>query len=162
MITCDCLKLGVSDEIARQGHWIRLHDNEWLCSDPVAVQAIIDSFDHVARARKDAKLRIIEQINAAAMSIEKAYPEAEKKTWPYQRAEIEAWRKDAAAPTPTIDAIASIIGVTREEQLASVASKVDQYANFSNFLTGERQRIFALIDASVDDAEIDGINFGGG
>ena len=36
---------GLHDEIEKAGHWIECRDGQWISSNDVAVQAIIDSYD---------------------------------------------------------------------------------------------------------------------
>ena len=45
-------------EIREQGHSLSKLDGEWVSSDDVAVQAIIDSYDALAEAQADAKARV--------------------------------------------------------------------------------------------------------
>ena len=141
---------GLHEAIANAGHKLWNEDRAWKSTDDVAVQAIIDSYDPLNYEQLNAKIRIIEQIDAHTESLKKSYPFIEKEIFAYQKIEAEAHTLDSNAPTPTIDSIAASRGSSREDQLAVVKSKVIGNLIFAQALAGERQRLFDIIDASFD------------
>ena len=151
--------LGLHIAINGSGHNLRQVDNVWICSDDTAVQAIIDSYDPLPYEREQAKKRITNQINVAAESLESAYPEIEKRMFPYQRKEAEAYQSDSGAATPVLDAIATKRGVARTDQINRVLAKISEYDAFTASLIGERQRLEDLIDSEADFKVIQSINY---
>ena len=91
MITYNSKRTHIMNEITSQGYSLISINGEWVSSDDVAVQAIIDSFDELTPVKAEAKARIVEQSQAYMQQIESEYPRFERATWPTQKAEIEAW-----------------------------------------------------------------------
>ena len=145
--------------IAVAGYNLKRLDNEWITTHETEVQAIINAHDPVPYERTQAKARITAQANAVMQSLEDAYPEFEKKTWPYQKLESEAYALDPNAATPTIDAIATGRGKDRVTHILATQVKVAEYHATSTALIGERQRLEDLIDAETDWQVIQDINF---
>lgn len=154
---------GLHAAIAAAGHRLTQAREDgsyiWKSTDDLAVQAIIDAFDPLVFERIEAKARVIEGIDVAMSALEKAYPEIEKKTFPKQQIEVEAWENDSLSPTPNIDAIALQRGITREVQLESIKLKTAGYQALANKYTGERQRLFDVIDSESDFTVIQSIKF---
>jgi len=71
MINYNCAHDGINEEIARQGYKKFSRDGVWWADDEVAVQAIIDNFDHVAYAKPLTKTRIIKE---ASKRVAEIYP----------------------------------------------------------------------------------------
>lgn len=152
---------GLHKAIFDAGHRLELANNVWVSSNDVAVQAIIDAFDPLPYERAQAKLRVMNQIQAAANFIEASYASVEKQTWPYQRLEVEAYLADSNAPTPTIDAIAASAEEPRATTLANAVEKVGQFKAFTNTLVGKRRKLYAQIEAETDWQVISQINYVG-
>jgi hypothetical protein len=123
------------------------------------VQALIDNYDPIPLAKKEAKNRIKRQSELLMIEIELGYPSFERHTWPYQRLEVESYILDNTSQTPNIDAIALSRGITREDQLQRTISKTNEFKNISNHLSGRRQYFEDLIDVSGDINYINSINF---
>lgn len=122
-------------------------------------QKLIDEYDPVPYSQKQAIQRINEQSQKYIQNIEDEYPEYEKRTWPAQKAEAQAWYLDNSAPTPTLDRIASIRGVEREILILKAYHKSKAYDQFAGDLIGTRQKIEDQILASDNYKFIDSINF---
>lgn len=140
----------VVSEIERRGHQLFKMDGQWHCSDEQAVQVIIDTFDAVPLARADAVRRINSEAQTHMQTIEDEYPEFEKRTWPTQKAEVEAWFADNMALTPTLDTIAAARDIPREVLLQKTKEKVDAYNTLAATLAGTRQKIEDQILASTN------------
>lgn len=159
MIVATYIDEYLTKEIHEQGYSIYSLDGVYKSSNDIEVQKIIDIYDSLPSAKIEAKARIVKQSNAVMQSIEDSYPEFEKKTWTYQKYEVEAWALDNNALTPTIDAIALARGVDRLAQLTRVKAKVVTYSDSTNKLTGLRQKYFDDIESSTDIDFISSINF---
>ena len=158
--------LGLHQAISDAGYKITQqrtgpHSYEWVCNPDheSAVQTIINNFDPLDFERREAKIRIVEQANASLQPLEDQYPEFEKKTWPYQKLEVEAYQADNSAPTPTIDGIAAQRGVDRINLIISISAKIAAYHSISTLYSGERQRLDDIIEGSTDIEAIRNINF---
>lgn len=149
----------VTEEINRQGYQLIKIDNKWHSTDDSAVQAIIDSYDPVPDARAEAILRINEQSQTYMQAIEDEYPEFEKRTWPTQKEESEAWTLDNNALTPTLDTIALARVMDRVVLIQKTYNKVQDYAYQAATLAGKRQKIEDEIKASNDLDFICNVNF---
>ena len=79
------------------------------------------------------------------------YPPSERESWPVQTEEARALLADPEAPTPWIDAAATVRGLDRLELAQRIVAKDAQYRVFSGTLSGVRQRIEDAIDAAGDD-----------
>tara|TARA_R110001632_G_scaffold23109_2_gene65796 strand:+ start:74 stop:526 length:453 start_codon:yes stop_codon:yes gene_type:complete len=147
------------NEINKQGHSLMSINGEWVSSNDVAVQAIIDSFDELVPARTEAKARIVEQSQSYMQQIESEYPSFERATWPTQKAEIEAWGLDSASLTPLLDNIAIAREMDRVTLLNRTLAKVQAYNIQAAYLAGTRQKLEDEIDNSTDLDFISSINF---
>ena len=147
------------DEITKQGYSLMSVNGEWVSSNDVAVQAIIDSFDELVPARVESKARIVDQSQAYMQQIESEYPSFERATWPTQKAEIEAWGLDSASLTPLLDNIAIAREMDRITLLNRTLAKVQAYNIQAAYLAGTRQKLEDEIDKSIDLDFISSINF---
>ena len=138
------------DEITKQGYSLMSVNGEWVSSNDVAVQAIIDSFDELVPARAEAKARIVEQSQSYMQQIESEYPSFERATWPTQKAEIEAWGLDSASLTPLLDNIAIAREMDRVTLLNRTLAKVQAYNIQAAYLAGTRQKLEDEIDNSIN------------
>ena len=64
------------DAIVAAGYWLRQYDRVWVSSDDTAVQAIIDNYDPLPDAKKDAKQRIKKEASNRTAEI---YPNSDPK-----------------------------------------------------------------------------------
>jgi hypothetical protein len=72
-------------EVSEQGHSLSKLDGEWVSSDDVEVQAIIDSYDALAEAQADARARVaIEASKRVAAIYPFINPEKEEALGLYQ------------------------------------------------------------------------------
>jgi hypothetical protein len=149
----------VTNEIARRGFSLYRVNNEWCADNEAAVVVIIETYDPVPDARKDALARINSQSQEYIQDILDEYPEFERLTWPSQKADAEAWAKDKTAETKTLDIIAVSREEDREELIQKTLEKVDQYNNFAAMLAGKRQKLEKEIMASTDMDFICTVNF---
>ena len=79
------------------------------------------------------------------------YPEGEVQSWERQFAEAAAYQANSAAPTPTLDGIATARGITRDDLVGRVLVKAELFAIASGQIIGRRQ-IFedAIVEASIE------------
>lgn len=124
-----------------------------------ATQALIDSYDPLPLAKADARLRILEQSQQAALSLTLVYPEFEMQTWMAQEREALAWQADNTVLTPTIDIIAAQRGLDRLILLPRIISHAATKLQAGASYAGERQRLEDIIDGSADLAVINAVSF---
>lgn len=146
-------------EIGRLGHWTECRDGEMLYSDKAAIDIIVNNYDPLPAAKLDAITRINGQTQALMQSVEDSYPEFEKRTWPTQKAEVEAWASDNSSSTPLLDVIAESRGVDRVTLLNKTKEKVEQYNLYAASLAGKRQKIEDIIVGSSDLDFVCTVNF---
>ena len=137
-------------EIERCGHWTECRDGELIYSDKTAIDSLLNNYDPLPSAKLDAISRINEQSQELMQDIESAYPEFEKRTWPTQKQEAEAWTEDSNCKTPLLDVIASSRGIDRIALLNKTVKKVSQYNTYAAHLAGTRQKLEGEIVNSVD------------
>jgi len=119
----------------------------------------VDSFDLLAHHQKTAKQRLVEQFNTAMEGLEKAYPEAEKRTFIIQENEARAYQLDGTLPQ-TLTTIASLRGKPLADVAAKVIEKADAYKGQVGNLIGMRQAQEDVIDAATDWQVVQQINLG--
>jgi hypothetical protein len=83
-------------------------------------------------------------------SVKADYPESEQSTWPTQREEVFAWRRDPDAYTPLLDGIALARGVDLVELKSLAAAQVDAYTTIMGVACGMRQKYRDAIYAAED------------
>lgn len=147
------------EEFEKQGVHVETTDGVTRTSNDTLAQSIIDTFDPLPLARLDAIKRINEQSQSYMQAIEDEYPEFEKRTWPTQKAEVEAWVSDNNNPTPLLDTIALSRGMDRLTLLNKTYNKVIQYNNTAATLAGKRQLLESQINDSNDLDFICTVNF---
>jgi len=160
MIIYTCKHSGVIDAIESSGFILFRQDDTWICDNEVAVQSIIDNFDHLAYLRPLAIARIKEQSEEAAEAITANYSQHEIDTWPYQRKDADAYVIDSAAPTPDIDMLAAFKGVDRLDQIDRTVSKVEQHRQFIYQVIAKVQNHTEDINISTDQNYLMTVNYG--
>lgn len=98
------------------------------------------------------KLGEINRACEAELSQLKAgYPEGEVQSWERQFAEAAAYQANSAAPTPTLDGIATARGITRDDLVGRVLVKSELFAIASGQIIGRRQMLEdAIAEASIE------------
>ncbi len=98
-----------------------------------------------------AQLRAIDDgFSAAATALTAGYPAAEQLTWPTQQAEALAWAANPAAPTPFLDGVAAVRGITPDDMRQRTLGAVQAFMTASQVLVGRRQQLRDLADAAPD------------
>ena len=82
-----------------------------------------------------------------------SYSEVEKATFADQKAEYRAYQLDNTAPTPTVDAIATGRGITRDELLTKIGNNIIGQLQ----LIGQQQAEEDMIKACTTIQELDGV-----
>lgn len=120
-------------------------------SDEIELQAIIDSYDPwpTEKANKLAEI-LSDSESYLHEAVMKFYPRFEVETWPYQKADAEAYALDNTASTPTIDAIVAARGVAKSVIAPKILEKAGQFNATAATFAGERQRLEDIIDAMND------------
>ena len=122
------LGVGLHDAIHDAGHWLEKRDGQWLSSDDVAVQAIIDAYDPLPAARSDA----IERVKGAAAAARERYVTPGKDlVYEQKRAQAAAYQAagypaDTAA-YPMIQAEADATGVTAADAAVHILTVADSW-----------------------------------
>lgn len=139
--------VAVSEE--RHEQLLNPPDGQTIGSDPsgapvwvAAGEPAVSLADAVDWARQ--RIRGGAQLEADAIIAE--YPAVERDTWPYQRAEAQAYLLDDASPVPVLSAIlAARVDGGEQMTLAELVQKViDKAANFDVLggqISGRRQRL---------------------
>jgi hypothetical protein len=105
------------------------------------------------RARK---LREIDAAFAiAAEALLSGYPVAERLTWPTQQTEAMAWSADNNHPTPYLDGLAAVRGITQEDMRARTLEAVQTWMVASQQLVGRRQALRDAANLAPDQAALD-------
>lgn len=81
------------------------------------------------------------------------FSSVEKLTWNIQQTEIEAWLKDASSPTPTLDALATYRGISREEMLQKTSVKIQTFKHLIPIVIGQQQMYEDKLKEIEDDSE---------
>lgn len=79
------------------------------------------------------------------------FSDVEKQTWAKQQAEVAAYLADPASPTPTLDGLAQVRGISREEMLEKAIAKVTAFEPLSVAIVGKQQAYEDQIKAIVAD-----------
>ena len=88
---------------------------------------------------------------AALSQFKDGYPEGEVQSWERQFTEAVAWQANPAAPTPTLDGIATARGITRDDLVGRVLVKAELFAVASGQIIGRRQMFEDTIaEASIE------------
>lgn len=77
--------------------------------------------------------------DAAVASYMSQFSDVEITTWPTQQREVEAWQLDNHAPTPMLDSLAKVRGITRDEMLEKASVKVGLFSVLAPFVVGKQQ-----------------------
>lgn len=84
-----------------------------------------------------------------AAALTAGYPDFEQKTWPTQEREALAWEVNPATPTPFLDGIAAVRGITPEDMRAKTLGAVKAFREASQYLVGTRQALRDAIEAAT-------------
>lgn len=84
-----------------------------------------------------------------AAALTAGYPDFEQKTWPTQEREALAWEVNPATPTPFLDGIAAVRGITPEDMRAKTLGAVKAFRQASQYLVGTRQALRDAIEAAT-------------
>lgn len=123
-------KYGVSDAIHRAGHSLREENGQFVSSDDVAVQAIIDAY-----TLDDAKRHKCAEIDAFAKWLRDKYVKGispgEMSVWATKLKEAQNY-----PDCPTLDAEAQIRGVETSVLVAKVIANAESYSAFEGGVSG--------------------------
>ena len=148
--------LWLHEEIERQGHWLENRDGVWISSDDVAVQAIIDAFDPLPYAKKEAN----EKIDGAAGKARARYI-----TWqPGQESVYQLKREQAhayiaagypsdASPWPLVDAEAQARGATAQVVADEIIAIANAWVQKAAQIEAIRMAAKAAIKQVTDSAQ---------
>lgn len=116
----------------------------------VRASANADTVDEV-KARKQSEIN--EAATIAIMNFHRGIPQWEVDTYPYQKAEAEAWTADNTAPTPSLDILCARRGLELSVLVAKVLNKAGLYRDYVFDIEGSKHRLEDQLDAAY---EIDG------
>ena len=98
------------------------------------------------------------EINAAyerdMSAVKDGYPPSEILSWDKQEREARAYRTDANASTPFIDALAGQRQIAKPELVDRIVAKVESFETVVGALTGKRQRLEDQISSATTEAEL--------
>lgn len=101
---------------------------------------------------KAAKLAEINQAAQAEVQVHlQGYPDFEIQTWYIQQGEAVAFSNDPTAPTPFCDTAALARGISKEDFIAKVLVKVEQFKQLSAIVAGYRQSLEDKLNAIKTD-----------
>lgn len=87
------------------------------------------------------------------------YEPPERETWPYQKAEAEAWAADNSKATPFCDLIAAGRGIPRELFLPKVLENSTLFAMASAQILGQQQALVDQLHGEQDFATFWGLSW---
>lgn len=145
-------------ERLEDGGWVKGSDGIWRrvwVVTPWSAQEIAADLES-QRQRKF--LDINNAFQQAADALTAGYPQAEKDTWPDQKADALAWEASPdTAVTPYIDKLAQYRGIPRELYLQKTLAKVKAYMAAAQYLVGIRQRYVDAANTAPSHAQLDAI-----
>jgi len=127
------------EALADAGLSLYEHDGVWVTdSDPVQVQAFIDSFTPSREVQLEKINRRCDELLA---DLRAGYPESEILSWDKQEAEA------VAGGGPLTDALATARGIDPAELRIRILAKANAYAALSGQIIGIRQSLEDRINA---------------
>lgn len=155
-------KCGLHEAIRRAGHWLHQHDNIWISSDDVAVQALIDGYTlEQTRAAKAAEIsayaktlrdKVIRSISAGEMA-----------SWPIKLAEAAKYLATGnAADAPMLSAEATARGITLADLVAKVDGNATGFAALEATISGTDGKHRDAVKACTTFAALAGYDYSGG
>jgi len=116
----------------------------------------VSRWESLDQGRAEKKAEIRAAFEASIQSALKTYPLVERDSWPKQRQEAEAfdqWRNDGrsgnAPATPLLDGIAAERGISTEDMVDRVLTKVAEFDNIAAQALGKKQRLEDQIEAAT-------------
>ena len=138
----------------------RIDGLQLTTSDEAAIQAIIDSYDPLPKAKADAKARLVEQFNAVMSDIENAYPEAVKRTFDRQESEAREYVANNAVIGSTLQRLATKRGITVDDLATKIITKADALRVLVDDLNGDMQALEDQIESETNWQTVEQINLG--
>jgi hypothetical protein len=129
---------------------------DWSGPVPVAIDPPAPT---LAEVRTQKLTQLNSEVQAVAAQLTAGYPDFEISTWPDQQAEVLAWKANATAATPCIDALSGFRGIPRELYLQKTLAKVEAFRKAGWYLAGTRQKYEDQIKAASDMAALNAITF---
>jgi len=141
------------EEIERQGHWLEQRDGVWVSSDDVAVQAIIDAFDPLPHAQREASERVDEAAGKARARYITWQP-GQEAVYQLKREQAQAYKAAGypadASPWPLIDAEAQARGISEQQVADEILAIADAWMQKAAQIEAIRMKAKADIKAATD------------
>ncbi len=141
------------EHIFESGYTLTLTDGEWVSSDDVAVQAIIDSFDPLPQARQEA----INLVNEAAGNTRIKYVTNvpfQEAAYQMKEADVRRYRADGypadLTAYPFTASEADATGLTPTQAADAIITQSDQWTGLSAMIEGLRRKASVEINAATD------------
>lgn len=81
------------------------------------------------------------------------FSNTEKLTFQQQELEVLAWQKDNSTPTPVLDSLAEVRGISRDEQIQKAITKVTLFRGLSATIIGQQQKYEDMIKEIKNNSE---------
>lgn len=101
--------------------------------------------------------KINQSADAAFNAITSSYPKHEVDTWPSQLNEAKAYKLDALAPTPTIDAIVTASGLTKLAVADGIIAKAALFHAMAGQIVGKRRKLTTQIEVATTNAAVEAV-----
>lgn len=115
-----------------------------------------DLFELSEHKRK-AKDQLKGVVNSEISAISARYPLREQDTWPEQCNEARAYRVDASAEAPLIDAAIAEAGITKEDMVSSILNNASSWSSEIGRAVGRRIRMETAIDNAITLDAVDAV-----
>lgn len=143
------------------GHWLRQEDGEWVSSDDVAVQAIIDGFT-IANARNAKKADISAHAKALRDHVISDFSVGEMASWTLKLSEARAFQADPNASCPLLAIEAYQRGVPLAQLVRRVLDNSTTFASIEAAIAGREGFHRDIVDALATFDEVNAYDFSTG
>lgn len=153
---------GMAQAIRAAGHTIAIMDGIPMCSDPSAVQLIIDTFDPLVSAKSIKKKAIDAYAAALRNVIVNGTSPAEMAAWGLKVLQAERVQAGETTGTELIDSEAAVRGVTRTVMAAIVKGNSNGLTALETQISGNAGKHKDIIASMTDWHEVAAYNFSSG
>lgn len=152
----------LAELIAAAGHWCRLHDNVLVCSNEVAVQAIIDAYT-LDQAKAFKSGAVGQHATALRNRIVSGKSPGELASWSIKMAEAKKFSQGALeSECPMLSLEATSRGITMAALVAKVDGNATGFSNLESRIGGNEGKHKDAIKLLTTFAEVAAYDFSTG
>ena len=152
---------GLHAAIRKAGHSLYQENGEWIASDAVAVQAIIDGYT-LAQAQALKQSEISAHAKALRDKAVSNISAGEMASWPIKLAEARAFAANPASPTQILSAEAAILGITVADIVGKVGGNASTFSALEAQIGGVDGMHRDAVRALTTFEAVNGYDFSGG